>query len=201
MLIAQEALRSSLLNKKQDQISDQELIKMYRNSHDNKYVGELYLRYLPLVIGLCMKYFKNYHQAEDCSTEIFEKVMVELRRHQVEHFKSWLYILSKNHCLMLLRKKRKDEVPLSQMNGFLLDFMEIGPEVNLYDEEQSEKLRRKLIRAINSLKDKQKECIELFYFENLSYQEISERSEMSLKEVKSHLQNGKRNLKIKLEES
>ena len=174
---------------------------MYRNSHDTVYVGELYMRYLPLVIGLCMKYFKNIQLAEDCSTEIFEKVMHELRRHQVEHFKSWLYILSKNHCLMLLRKKRKQEVPLSQMNGFLLDFMENEADANLYDEEQSEQLRRKLIRAINDLKEKQKECIELFYFENLSYQEISERSGMTLKEVKSHLQNGKRNLKIKLEES
>ena len=80
-------------------LPDNELIERYRHSHDNKYVGHLYLKYTHLVLGLCLKYFKNEAVANDAVMDIFEVIVKELKRHKVDNFKSWLYILSKNHCL------------------------------------------------------------------------------------------------------
>ena len=184
--------------KENQAVHDAELVQQYRNSHNLIYVGELYSRYSPLVLGLCMKYMKDLDESKDCVSGIFEKVIVELKRHDVTHFKSWLYILSKNFCLMELRKKGKNEVPVSQLNGFLTDFMENDDDDDPNTKEDREILKKKLILGINDLKADQKKCVELFYFEGMSYLDIAENTEYDLNKVKSHLQNAKRNLKILL---
>ena len=51
-----------------------------------------------------MKYLKNEEAAKDAVQQIFLKVIHELQRYQVQFFKSWLYMIARNHCLMQLRK-------------------------------------------------------------------------------------------------
>ena len=185
----------SFTNKYQ-QLSDTDLISGYVNSGNNEFVGELYVRYGHLVLGLCIKYLKNKNDAGDAVMQIFAGLLNDLKKHKITYFKSWLYVYSKNFCLMELRKRQsklKKEMDLQENTIVLMDFSS--------DEHLKEKEEQILLmeRAICLLNTEQKICIELFYLKNQSYNQISDFTGYSQNEVKSYIQNGKRNLKIKME--
>ncbi|MBU2018341.1 MAG: sigma-70 family RNA polymerase sigma factor [Bacteroidetes bacterium] len=179
--------------RKYRQLSDEELILQNKARPNNKSLAIIYERYGPLVMGACMKYLKNIQEAEDMTSSIFEKLPEKILQHEIRYFKSWLYQMTKNECLMKLRKKK---VYTQEVNEQILCSVE--QEV---DKAEKEVQIKQLELALEALKDKQKECVVLFYLEELSYQEISDRLRIDIKTVKSQIQNGKRNLKIKLEQS
>ncbi len=170
--------------------SDEQLVKIYKDEQDMLCISILYERYGHLVLGVALKYMKNGQLAEDVSMEVFESLIVKLKKHEIEYFKSWLYMVTKNECLMLLRKKNFD-VPLE------LEQIEANETDESHD--QQEINYSLLEQKIKSLKPEQKLCIELFYIKGMSYNEISEEVNITIKQVKSAIQNGKRNLKILLE--
>ena len=186
-------------SKKNEFDSDLELIERYRNSHELRYVGEVYHRYTHLVFGVCMKYLKNEEDSKDAVMEIFEKLMEELKRHQVENFKSWLFSLTRNFCLMRLRKEKSARKNEEGYQKYEAGFVDSDEWAHLFTEKQNGTLSEKLSLGINTLKTEQKKCISLFYFEGKSYDQIAGETGYSQKQVKSFLQNGKRNLKIYLE--
>jgi len=166
------------------------------DNDDNVYVGELYNRYGHLVLGLCIKYLKNRDEAEDAVMSIFGQLLKDLKKHKVEYFKSWLYTYSKNYCLMQLRKKQtilKKELDVKENEIFLMDYNTVE---HLNEKEQQIELMQ---TALNELNKEQRECLELFYMGNKSYIEIVTITGYNNNEVKSHIQNGKRNLKLKME--
>ena len=174
--------------------TDQELLRHYKVTGASEALGELFTRYSALAYGVCLKYLKDREDAKDAVMSIFEALAVKLTEHEVTHFKSWLYITSRNHCLMQLRArkgKHTEEIsPLlmeSDGQGHLEDAAEL--EVNLV----------KLERCIENLAIEQKQCVRLFYLNQKCYQEISDETNFDLKQVKSYIQNGKRNLKICME--
>jgi RNA polymerase sigma factor (sigma-70 family) len=176
--------------------SDAQLINKFLESGDNVFVGELYKRYGHLVLGLCIKYLKDKDEAEDAVMTIFGQLLNDLKKHKVEYFKSWLYTYSKNHCLMQLRKKQnqlKKELDVKENEIFLMDYNNIE---HLNEKEQQIALMQS---ALNELNKEQKMCLELFYLNNKSYTEIVTITGYNNNEVKSHIQNGKRNLKIKMD--
>lgn len=178
-----------------DQISEQELVQLFYSEKDNEYLGALLQRYTLLLFGVCMKYLKNEEEARDAVQQIFLKVITELQRYKVEYFKSWLYMVAKNHCLMKIRSVQgKREMELKdEITGFTED----GDHVHQLKEKD---LTLSLMNeSLDELNKEQKDCVTLFYLEKRSYQEISETTGYSLMQVKSHIQNGKRNLKILLE--
>jgi RNA polymerase sigma-70 factor (ECF subfamily) len=188
-----------IYNEKYNQYSDLELIAEYKNTENKLFIGVLYKRYSHLVLGLSLKYLKNEDEAKDAVMQIFEKLFKDLLKHQIEFFKSWLYTYSKNFCLMIIRtrqSKLKKEIELEN-NADL--FMETESGLHLNKAEEKEKQFVALENAINDLKDEQKKCIDLFYLKEKSYVEIAEITGFTINEVKSYIQNGKRNLKIKLE--
>lgn len=184
--------------KPEEQITDEQLIEKFRLSHDNTYVGELYNRYAHLVLGLGLKYFKNQDDASDAVSNIFELLIKELKKHRIENFKSWLFTVSKNHCLQELRKRQTTDKKASVFEDFLLETMESDEEIHLIS--KKEELLIKLEKALPELKYNQKICIKMFYLERKTYADIAEETGFSLKEIKSYIQNGKRNLLIKLQE-
>ena len=179
-------------------LPDNELIDRFRYSHDNQYVGELYTRYAHLVLGLCIKYFKDVDVAKDATMSIFELLLHELKRHHIDHFKSWLYTVSKNYCLQELRKKKSRNKKEDLFKDFLQDTME--SELDTHPKEHKELLLLRMEKLLPTLKNNQRLCLKMFYLEGKSYVDISYWLNFSLKEVKSHIQNGKRNLKIKMQE-
>jgi len=179
-------------------LPDNELIERFRYSHDNQYVGELYTRYAHLVLGLCIKYFEDVDMAKDATMSIFELLLHELKRHHIDHFKSWLYTVSKNYCLQELRKKKSRNKKEDLFKDFLQDTME--SELDMHPKEEKELLLLRMEKLLPTLKNNQRLCLKMFYLEGKSYVDISYELNFSLKEVKSHIQNGKRNLKIKMQE-
>lgn len=177
--------------------SDSELIERYRYSYDNAYIGELYQRYSHMLYGVCLKYLKDEEKAKDVIMDVFEKVLKDLKRHDVENFRTWVYSVAKNACLMQLRKEKRLDVREQEYQRSVVEIMEFDLPEHLNGESQSE-IDNRLMLAIDQLKMEQRRCIRMFYFEKKSYEEIENETGFSYKEVKSFLQNGKRNLKIKL---
>ncbi len=181
--------------------SDENLVINYQNTKNNLVVGELFKRHSLMCYAVCMKYLKNEDAAHDATMNIFEKLFTDLQKHQINNFKSWLHTVCKNHCLILLRKPNVlvsiDES--EEENSHL--FMQLSNVLNHDDNkhEKEEKLQV-LEQSIFELKNKQRECIELFFLKQKSYQEISTLTGYTENEVKSYIQNGKRNLKILLEQ-
>ena len=179
--------------------SDDELLKEFIAGGDLEVLGRLYSGYMPLVYGVCIKYLKNRDESKDAVMQIFEKLIAEIPKQRIEHFRSWLHVVTKNYCLMQLRsQKSRDE----RMNEWLIDssvFMENNQEMHPIDSDEAE-TDEALAKCIEKLKNEQRECIRLFYYENRCYNEIAMKMGLNEKKVKSYLQNAKRNLKLCLEE-
>jgi RNA polymerase sigma factor (sigma-70 family) len=181
-----------------EHLTDEQLIEKFRLSHDTIYIGELYYRYAHLILGVGIKYFKNETDASDAVSNIFEILIKELKKHKVDNFRSWLYTVAKNHCLQELRKKQNSYKQTSPFEDFLHETME--SEENLHLIEEREVLYLKLEKAMPELKYNQRICIKMFYLEKKTYADIALETGFSLKEIKSYIQNGKRNLLLKLQE-
>ena len=189
-------LRSS---KKRAQLADQDLIARYRETGDSAFVGELFERYSLQIYGICKRYLKDEEETKDAAMEVFEYLLQELRKYEIKTFKSWLARATSNFCLMRIRKKRSLEAREEEFKKNEAEVVESNPEPHLPNEMSEKELElQKLEAAIEDLKDEQKACVELFFLKGKSYDEVAELTGYSYKQVKSHIQNGKRNLKIRL---
>lgn len=177
------------------QSTDQELLEQFYADHDNEWLGVLLQRYTLLLLGVCMKYLKNEEEAKDSVQQIFLKVIQELHKYKVEYFKSWLYMVAKNHCLMKLRDKQ------GKYNIEIDDRQMAQPEAETDRHAliQNDHTMELLAMALKELDSGQQQCVTLFYLQKKSYQQISEETGYSMLQVKSYIQNGKRNLKILIE--
>ena len=173
-----------------NQLTDEQLISEYRQAMDGMLVTELFDRYTHLVYGICLKYLKDNEQSKDAVMEIFESLFEKLLTHEVTHFKNWLYSVTRNYCLMQIRRsnvfakikyKLHDEIQ-KEISGLA------DPDIVLEDEQM-------IKEAVKLLNHKQNQCLHLLYMEDKSYKDISELTGYSLKQIKTYVQNGKRNLK------
>ncbi|MCB0628812.1 MAG: sigma-70 family RNA polymerase sigma factor [Saprospiraceae bacterium] len=176
------------MERKPETYTDEELVQLFQQQHNRKALGLLYRRYAHLVLGLCLDYLKNREDAKDAVMDIFEKAGRKLPEQSVTNFRPWLFYVSRNHCIDILRKKLK-QVPVEFSEAI---FMESAGEDRPIEENQIELLTA----AIAALKPHQRDCITLFYLKGYSYEKVSKLTGFSDKEVKSYLQNGRRNLKI-----
>lgn len=179
-------------------LTDEAIAESYRLNGDTEAIGELFRRYKHLVFGVCMKYMQDEDEAKDALMQIFEKLMRDLRKHEVGFFKGWLYRNAQNHCLMQLRKIKPER------SGFEDRVMENAAHQHLPSPDTEtmndrEDMLTRLEHALHHLDVHQASCLKLFYLESRSYMEISASTGYSLNQVKSYIQNGKRNLKLKLE--
>jgi len=177
--------------------SDEELIRRYLATKDLELLGILYQRYIYLVYGVCLKYFKDREESKDAVMQIFEKLITEIEKHAVENFRPWLYVMTKHHCLRQLQKKTSASKKIKQFYDEKI--MESTIELSPLDETPEKDMNKALAECIEKLKKEQKACIVLFYFKENCYREISLKLELPVNKVKSYIQNGKRNLKICLE--
>ncbi|MEY3344012.1 MAG: hypothetical protein RL090_1696 [Bacteroidota bacterium] len=183
-----------LINRKKlSEFDDRQLVTDYRKSHSRKIFGVLFDRYAHLVFGVCMKYLKNQEESKDATLSIFEKAMEDLKRFDVEKFSYWIHTVARNYCLMQLRS-RKAMIYIDDDEG---PGEKILSDVNQgHESEETEQMLIVLEEAIGSLNEEQRNCIDLFYLKKYCYQDVSKITGFTMNEVKSHIQNGKRNLKI-----
>lgn len=171
--------------------SDAELVMLYRQHGNQEVLGELYQRYMELVFGVCLKYLKDREAARDAVMNIYTEMVDKLRKHEVEHFKSWLHTVARNHCLMQLRSPRN--LKTRELNTELVQNEE---NVHLNGELEKEEHFKKMEACLETLVKEQEESIRLFYLEKKCYREIADITGYDWNQVRSYIQNGRRNLKI-----
>jgi RNA polymerase sigma factor (sigma-70 family) len=177
-------------------ITDLELIAAYKSSNNQQYVSTLYQRYMDLVFGICLKYFKDAEKSKDAVMDIYVELAAKLKQHEVENFKGWLHVLARNHCLMQLRSPKNLKTA-----EFNTDIMQSGQIMHLENEAlEKEENFKKLEQCIEKLPDEQLQSIRLFFLEKKCYNEIAELTGFEWNKVRSYIQNGKRNLKICMDE-
>ena len=176
-------------------ISDQQLLENFHEDKDKQWLGILLQRYTLLLLGVCMKYLKNEEEAKDSVQQVFLKAITELQKYRVDYFKSWIYMVAKNHCLMKLRDKQGRLTV--EINEKLVPAHEEEFDKQKFLED--EKTMELLTASLKELNPEQQQCVTLFYLQKKSYQEISTATGFSMMQVKSYIQNGKRNLKLLIE--
>lgn len=178
------------------QLTDQELLQRFKTDQNSEWIGVLFDRYALLLLGMCMKYLKNEEDARDAVQQIFLKVLSDVNKHEIQFFRAWIYQVAKNYCLMQLRQqhlKYREEITDKHAGELAAE-----PEDQRLHQEK-DLLLNNMEQALSFLNPEQKICVELFYLQKKSYQEIADQTGFSLLQVKSYIQNGKRNLKLILE--
>ncbi len=185
--------------KKRDFATDEELVLDYYNTGNKDLVGQLFEKHVKTVFGVCLFYFKDKDVAKDAVMQIFEKLITELKKTEVKNFKGWLSFVVRNYCISEIRKnKNKYRLPEK--------YLEFEVSEALLDEEEKiamvndDLMMDHLQTCLPALKENQRVCIDLFYLKGQTYQQICGKTKFSLNEVKSYIQNGKRNLKLLIEE-
>jgi RNA polymerase sigma-70 factor (ECF subfamily) len=186
-----------IFSKNKSNSDESELLQQYLSTGNLEILGELYNIYIHLVYGVCLKYLNNREESKDAVSKIFEILITEIPKFEIQNFKSWLYVVTKNYCLMEIRKRKTEKKRLQVYSEE--NFMESTEILHPIDETPESNLENELKNCIEKLKQEQQNCILLFYYEKKCYKEISEKLNIEQGKVKSFIQNGKRNLKICLE--
>ncbi len=175
-------------------IDDEVLLRRYRDTGDMTVLGKLYEAYAEMVYYVCMRYLKDSERSKDAVMQIFEELIHKVNKQEIQRFGNWLYVLSRNHCLMQLRaEKNRHHVSIDEFVEFTLA---VHPEG---EAEEKERQLTALEQCMERLPEKQKRSVDLFFLNEKCYKEIADSTGYSLKEVKSYIQNGKRNLKLCME--
>ncbi len=176
-------------------LSDEELLQRYQQSGRMDWLVELYGRYAELVYGLSLKYLKGEQQAEDAVMSVFEQLVEKARKHDIQHFRPWLHVLAKNYCLMQLRRAAHQ-----REQATATDLMQLADGRHHTMEWPEEAVEKKALReCLPSLSAPQRACIEAFYLQGYTYKEIAADRAEPVGKVRSHIQNGRRNLRICIE--
>ena len=176
--------------------TDDELLQEFTRTGNQQLLAELYLRYSDLLYGVCLKYLEDAEDARDAVMNIYQELLEKIPRHEIHNFRSWVYVLAKNHCLMQLRSSKKNiTVSLEQQVVQSDDFSHLDSVI------EKEEAFKRLEKCIEKLPEEQKSSIRLFYYDNKCYNEIAELNGQDWNKVRSLIQNGRRNLKICMEKN
>ena len=91
-----------------------------------------------LVYGVCLKYLKNRDESKDAVMQIFEKLIIEIPKQKIENFRSWLYVVTKNYCLMQLRSQKSSDEKVHEWMTDPVIFMENVDFLHPIDEDDSD---------------------------------------------------------------
>jgi RNA polymerase sigma factor (sigma-70 family) len=180
----------AFIKKISSSFSDSELVQQYKDTSNMDTLGDLYGRYMDLLYGVCLKYFKEPDEAQDAVIHIFEELVTKVKKYEIDNFKGWLYQLAKNHCLMKLRSRKSQPVNVDA------DLMHLQENMHLDDVMQKETNLIVMEHCIEQLPSEQKTAIQLFYLQEKCYKEIADTTALDINKVRSFIQNGRRNLKI-----
>jgi RNA polymerase sigma factor (sigma-70 family) len=175
--------------------SDDELVQQYKQGEDINVLGDLYQRYMDLVYGVCLKYLKVPDDAQDAVINIFEELITKVKKYDIDNFKSWLYQLAKNHCLMKLRSTKGKPVNVD------VEVVHLAENMHLDDAVEKENNIIIMEACIEQLPAQQKKVVQMFYLSQQCYKEIADATATDINKVRSFIQNGRRNLKICMEKN
>lgn len=174
-------------------IDETTLLARFRADGNTDWLGIILERFTLVLFGVCMKYLKDEEQAKDAVQQVFLKALSEVPKYEIDNIGGWLYQVARNHCLSFLRSKKNytSDEPLK----YVPQPEEVPLSLLLEKEKNIDKMREALL----DLKEEQRQCVASFYLDKKSYAQISSETGLDIKQVKSNIQNGKRNLRLKME--
>ena len=176
--------------------SDSDLLARFQGEEDKEALASLFNRYLELTYGLAIRYLKTEVRAEDAVMAIYIELQEKLPQHQIHNFKNWLHTFVRNHCLMQLRREKREVT-----ENFDPHIVQSAENWHPLDEEIPGQDREITLRAcLGQLNEQQIACVQLFYYQGHSYLAIAELRQESVGQVRSNIQNGRRNLRKCIEE-
>lgn len=187
------------LFKKKQFTSDEELLKHYKQSGDKELFADLFKKHVSVVYGTCLFYLQDKDEAQDATMQLFEKLMLDINNREIENFKGWLSFVVRNHCISIIRKNKSQTKNIKSYYEFEYETPDLDKEEKI-NAVNDDLLIEQMRESLPKLKENQRICVELFYLQNKSYQDIADETGFTLNEIKSYIQNGKRNLKLLLEE-
>lgn len=188
------------LFKKKEYTSDEDLLKHYKQSGNKEVFAELFKKHVSVVYGTCLFYLQDKDEAQDATMQLFEKLMLDINSREIDNFKGWLSFVVRNYCISLIRKNKSYNKNIQSYYEFEYEDPNYGTEekVNMISDDS---MIDHMKQCLPKLKENQRICVELFYLQNKSYQDIANQTKFTLNEIKSYIQNGKRNLKLLLEDA
>ncbi len=188
-----------LFKKKKEYVNDEDLLLQYKQSGDKDLFADLFKKHVTTVYGTCLFYLQDKDEAQDATMVLFEKLMLDISTREINNFKAWLSFVVRNHCISLIRKSKTASKNKKSYYEFEMEETSYEAEEKIQSV-SDDVLLQEMKNCLPRLKDKQRICVERFYLQNKSYQDIADETGYSLNEIKSHIQNGKRNLKLMIEE-
>ena len=188
------------LFKKKEYTSDEDLLKHYKQSGNNDLFSDLFKKHVAVVYGTCLFYLQDKDEAQDATMQLFEKFLLDINNREIENFKGWLSFVVRNHCISIIRKTKSQNKNVKSYYEFEYEDANYETEEKINavsDDDMLESMKQ----CLPKLKENQRVCVELFYLNNKSYQDIANQTGFTLNEIKSYIQNGKRNLKLLLEDA
>lgn len=187
------------LFKKQEYTSDEDLLKHYKQSGDKDLFAQLFKKHVKIIYGTCLFYLQDKDEAQDATMQLFEKLLKTINTQSINNFKGWLSFVVRNHCISIIRKNKSHQKNIHAYYEFEYTEAKLEEEEKIYSV-TDELMLQGLEQCLPKLKKPQQVCLTLFYLQNKSYQAIADETRYSLNEIKSYIQNGKRNLKLLLTE-
>lgn len=187
------------LFKKKEYSCDEELLKAYKQTSNKELFADLFKKHVSVVYGTCLFYLQDKAEAQDATMVLFEKLMTEINKSEITNFKGWLSFVVRNHCISLIRKNKVQARNIKSYYEFEYESPNSQTEEKINSIDDGLMLEN-MKQCLPKLKEHQRICVELFYLKDKSYQDIANETQFTLNEIKSHIQNGKRNLKLLLEE-
>ena len=187
------------LFKKKEYSSDEELLKHYKQSGNKDLFADLFKKHVSVVYGTCLFYLQDKDEAQDATMQLFEKLMLDINNREIDNFKGWLSFVVRNHCISIIRKNKSQSKNIKSYYEFEYEDANYETEEKI-NTVSDDVMLENMKQCLPKLKEKQRLCVELFYLNNKSYQDIANQTGFTLNEIKSYIQNGKRNLKLLLED-
>ena len=187
------------LFKKKEYSSDEELLKHYKQTGNKELFADLFKKHVSVVYGSCLFYLQDKDEAQDATMQLFEKLMLDVNNREIDNFKGWLSFVVRNHCISIIRKNKSQTKNIKSYYEFEYEAPNSDTEEKINSVSDDEMLINMQL-CLPKLKENQRLCVELFYLKNKSYHDIATETSFTLNEIKSYIQNGKRNLKLLLEE-
>lgn len=178
---------------------NKELVRKFRNSHNESYVAQIFMKYAPYINSICLHYLNTLEASERAVLSIFDQLKSELKRHEIENLNEWLFLATRSECLSLLRNTSTNNISekVTKLNGSA--FLELRKEFGLTDNENKKTIIRLMMRGLNWLKKEERICIEHVYLDKMNKKEVSHYTGLSISQVDLFLRTGKHNLKTFLE--
>lgn len=179
--------------------SDEEVLRRYRDSGNTEYFGKLYNRYIPLLYGIALKYLNDTESAENAVMQLFENLLENITQYDIPNFRTWIFSVMKNHCSQILQKKDSREI-ITDFDTETTETEERDEFLDLFDKSDNNKEKQEQLKSsIKKLPVEQRITIIRFFIEEMSFADISDTTEYSLKQVQNYIQDGIRNLKNYIE--